>query len=93
MIKTSILEYIGKYNNGILVSVGLNFDSKYFEGIFYYTKDQVFINVDSKLEELIKCHIEEHPDYILIMEDIIRKVEPFDKTYDSLNEVNWDILF
>jgi hypothetical protein len=86
-IKASIIDYIGKYEDGILVSVGLMYDKNFFDSIFYYTNDQMIINVDEKMIENLGCYIEEHPYYQDLMIDIINKVEPYEKIIDQLDEI------
>ena len=84
----SILDYMGKYENGILVSIGLSYNQKFYNGIFYYTKDQMIICVDEKLEKDINCHIEEHNEYLDLLKMLINKVEPFENIYEKLNNIS-----
>lgn len=86
-IKASILDYLGKYEGGILVSVGLTYNNEFFDSIFYYTDDQMIINVDEKMIEKIGCYIEEHPYYENLMIDIINKVDPFESVINELEEI------
>jgi len=86
MIKISILDYLGKYEDGILVSVGLMCDDKFYNSIFFYTKDQMAINVEAKMTEDIGS-IEEHSGYLDMLKDILENIEPFDDIYDKLEEV------
>jgi hypothetical protein len=87
-ISASIIDYIGKYEGGILVSVGIIQDKTFYEGIFYYTSDKMIITIDNKLKEKIG-DIELHDEYIPFMESIINKVEPFNEIYDKLEDLNF----
>jgi hypothetical protein len=85
-ISASIIDYIGKYEGGILVSVGIMYDKSFYEGIFYYTSDKMIITIDNNLKEKIG-DIELHEDYIPFMESIINKVTPFEEINDKLNDL------
>ena len=79
----SILNYIGKYEGGILVSVCLEHDNKYYDGIFYYTSNQMIITTDDSLKEIIG-DIELTDDYLPLMESIIRMVSPYEEIIGKL---------
>jgi hypothetical protein len=86
-ITASILDYLGKYENGILVLTGLMYKEEFFESIFYYTSNQMIINVDEKMIKKMGFFIEQHPEYYKLMKDIISKVEPYELIIDKLEEV------
>lgn len=86
-ITASIIDYLGKYEDGILVSVGLMYKSEFFNSIFYYTGDQMVINVEEKMIQKMDHFIEEHPEYYTLMEDIINKVEPYELVIAQLEEI------
>jgi hypothetical protein len=87
-ITTSILDYLGKYEDGILVSVGLMYKGEFFNSIFYYTGEQMIINVEDKMIEKMGYYIEEHTEYYDMLKDIISKVEPYDLVINQLQEIN-----
>jgi hypothetical protein len=87
-ITASILDYLGKYEDGILVSVGLMYKGEFFNSIFYYTGEQMIINVEDKMIEKMGHYIEEHPEYYDMLKDIISKVEPYDLVINQLQEIN-----
>jgi hypothetical protein len=86
-ISASILDYLGKYENGILVSVGLMYKDKFYNSIFYYTENQMIINVEEKMTEDIGCEIEKHKDYLPLLKFIIEKCEPFEEVIEKLDEI------
>lgn len=87
-ITTSVIDYLGKYEGGILVSVGLMYKEEFFNSIFYYTEDKMIINVDEKIIEKIGCYIEEHPEYYTLMEDLINKVDPYETIIDKIEDIS-----
>jgi hypothetical protein len=86
-ITASILDYIGKYEGGILVSVGIMYNDTYYDSIFYYTVDKMIINVEEKLTDALGHFIEEDEDYYELMRSIINQCEPFEKMVDQLEEI------
>ena len=84
-ISASIIDYIGKYEGGILLSVGIMYDNNFYEGIFYYTENKMIITIDNKLKEKIG-DIELYDEYIPFMESIINKLEPFNEINDKLED-------
>jgi hypothetical protein len=89
-MRASVLEYLGKWEGGILVLISIEYLDKFFEGIFYYTYDKMIINVDSGLKELLGSEIELWDGYPKFMEDIINLVEPYDEIYNDLEEIDPD---
>lgn len=84
-ISASVIDYLGKYEGGVLVSVSLMYDGVCHDGIFYYTNDKMIINIDESLSEIIG-NIELYDDYIPLMESIINIVEPYDNIINTLSE-------
>ena len=86
-ITASILDYLGKYENGILVSVGLMYKEKFYNSIFYYTENQMIINVEEKMTQDMGYEIEQHKDYLQLLKSIIEKCEPFEEVIEQLDEI------
>lgn len=87
-INPSILDYLGKWEGGILVLISLEYNNSFYEGIFYYTFDKMIINVEENLLNELKCPIELWEGYFNLMENIINMVEPYENIYDSLEEID-----
>jgi hypothetical protein len=86
-ITASILDYIGKYEGGILVSVGIMYNDVYYDSIFYYTVDKMIINVEEKLTDALGHFIEEDEDYYELMLSIINQCDPFEEVIEKLDEI------
>jgi hypothetical protein len=84
-ITASILDYLGKFEGGILVSIGLMYENKFYYAIFYYTSDKMIINIDDNLKNEIG-EIELTDDYIPLMESIIKMVEPYENIINDLSD-------
>jgi hypothetical protein len=93
MITASILDYLGKYEGGILVSVGLMYEGNFYNGIFYYTSDKMIITTDDNFKEKVG-EIEMLEDYYSLMESIINMVEPYENIIGDLKdyEPDWNSL-
>jgi len=87
-MKVSILEYLGKWEGGILVLLSLEYLGEFFEGIFYYTGDKMIVNVDEKLKIKLGTEIELWTGYLLLMEEIINLVEPYETIILDLDEID-----
>ena len=84
-MKTTIVDYIGKYGHGVLVKIGLIDGSKYYDAIFFYTENKMWITMD---DDYVKENgpIQEHEEYLDILNDLINKVDPHEKIYEQLDE-------
>ena len=85
-IKASILDYIGKYEGGILTSVGLMLEGEFYDAIFYYTQNKMIITINEDMRNKIG-DIELHEDYVPLMESIINKVDPYEEMVNKLNDI------
>lgn len=86
-MKASILEYLGKWEGGILVQLSLEWEGNFYEGIFYYTQDQMIITPDDNLLKKLNGPIELWEGYLPLMEEIINLVEPYEDIYEDLDEI------
>ena len=87
-ITASIIDYIGKYETGVLVSVGLMYEGQFYGGILFYTDNQMNINVEDSLTEKLGYPIEEHEEYLDILKYLIENVSPHEKIINQLEEIN-----
>jgi choline kinase len=87
-ISISILEYLGKVENGILVLIGVVHDKVYYEATFFYTEKDMILTISDDLEEVIG-DIKFHPEYSQILSELMKKVVPFDQLFDSIDPVNF----
>jgi hypothetical protein len=86
-MKVNIIDYVGLFEDGILVSVNINYDNAWYDGIFYYDENKMYLNIDDNLYDMIG-DIEEHDEYLEIMEYIINNVESYEKIVKDLEQIN-----
>ena len=48
-----IIEYLGKYEEGVMVLLSLNHMDIYYDATFFYTNDFVTLTIDEDLEEKV----------------------------------------
>jgi hypothetical protein len=84
----SIIEYLGKFENGILVLVGLIYDGVYYESTFYYDDTNMVLTIPVELEEIIG-QINEHENYQNVLSSIMKKVVPYSEMYNSIDPIDF----
>lgn len=84
----SIIEYLGKVDGGVLVLLGVVYRGEYFEATFFYNENDILLTISEELES-ITGPIKEHPSYIDILRDIIRKIVPYDEMYNRIDPVDF----
>lgn len=52
--KISIIEYLGKLDQGIMILFGLFISDKYFESIYFYSMDLSQITLSDEVENYLK---------------------------------------
>ena len=83
---------IGKIEKGILVLVSFVYQEKYYEGMFFYTDEQILLNVDDEFEKAIGSKIEQHKDYKEILRYLLRNVVPWSEMITRIDELDLSIF-
>ena len=81
-----IIDYLGKFDDGILVLISLGYEDNYYEATFYYQKQMLALTPDTTLEEKLGCYIEDWEGYQKLMFEILEKVVPFDEMINRIDE-------
>lgn len=84
----SIIEYLGKVDGGVLVLLGVVYRQKYYEATFFYNESDIILTLPEDLEEMTGP-IREHPNYKVILMDILKKIVPYGEIYDRIDPVNF----
>lgn len=88
-IKVTILDYLGKIETGILVLISLVYNDRCYEGTFFYTDEQIFLNVDDSLEEAMGCEIKNYKEYTDILRFLIKNVVPWNEMINRVDDVDF----
>ena len=84
----SILEYLGKVDGGILVLLGIVYQSVYYEATFFYNDKDILLTISEDLEQLTG-DIKKHRSYQNILQDILKKIVPYSEIYDRIDPVDF----
>lgn len=85
----SILEYLGKIENGILVLLSFVYNDKYYESTYFYTNDKIVLTISEDLESDLGHKIQEDPDYPEVIKKIIKKVVPHNEMIKRIDEIDF----
>jgi hypothetical protein len=82
----SILEYLGKVDNAILVLLSIIYNEKYYEATFLYNKEDILLTASEELEQDLGYKIIEDSDYIELLRNIIRKIVPYSELINRIED-------
>lgn len=83
-----IIEYLGKFEDGVLVLISLNYENEYYDATFFYKEDFITLTINEDLEELIG-EIEKHPLYNNLVIEIMKQVVPYKEMINRLDEIDF----
>ena len=84
----SVLEYLGKVEDGVLVLLSVIHEKKYYEATFFYDDKNIILTISDDLENVVG-DIKKHPQYFDCLRDILRKVVPFNEMFDRIDPVDF----
>jgi hypothetical protein len=87
-----IIEYLGKFEDGVLVLISLKYEDNYYDTTFYYKDNFVTLTIDDDLEQIIG-QIELWVGYNNLVLDIMKKVIPSDEILGRLDELDFSGFF
>lgn len=85
----SVLDYLGKLGNGVLVLISIVYQEKYYEATFFYTADQMLLTISEELESDLGYDIKQDPEYMKLIEDIIKRVTPFNEMINRIDPIDF----
>lgn len=88
-IKADIVDYMGKYENGVLVLLSINCDGSFSEGTVFYTEDNLVLTVDQSIEDKLGP-IEEWSGYKDLLESIFKKLIPCSEISTRIDDLDLD---
>lgn len=88
-IKADIVDYLGKYEDGVIVLLSINLnDEDFSEGTLFYSDKMLALTVDESLEKKIGSPIELWLGYRELLESILKRVVPYNEIINRLDELN-----
>jgi hypothetical protein len=85
-IKADVIDYLGKMDDGVVVSVGVLFEEIYYNGILFYSNNNIVLSMSDSFEKKIESPIELWENYKLLLEIIFSKLENPTTIINSLKE-------
>ena len=89
-IKADIVDYMGKYENGVLVLINLSLEGKFYEGTIFYSDKQIVLTPDSSIEEKLGSQIELWDGYKDLLESILKRLIPYEEISKRIDEVDFE---
>jgi hypothetical protein len=87
-ITADILDYLGKYENGVLVLLTIGYKGEFTEGTIYYSDQMLALTVDESIEQDLGMKIEFWSGYRDLLILILRKVVPYSEIINRLDEID-----
>ena len=85
-IKADVIDYLGKMDEGVVVSIGVLLDEIYYNGILFYSNNSILLSMNDEFEEKINSPVELWENYKLLLELIFSKLENPTTILNSLKE-------
>jgi len=87
-IKIDIIDYLGKYEDGVFSVVSIGYLEEWYEAIFYYKEGLLALTPEERFEEVIECQIEDWSRYEELMYGIVKRAVPYDQIINQLSDFN-----
>lgn len=89
--KISVLDYLGRIDNGVIVLVSIVYKDKYYEGMYYYDNKNKVLTVEDNLEKEINCKINDHYSYKDLINTLTKSVIPYDEIISRIDELDLSV--
>lgn len=93
MIKADIIDYLGKYEGGVLVLLSINYNENFTEGTIYYSDKVLSLTVNESIEKDLGMPIEFWEGYRDLLESILKRVVPYNEIVNRLDEIDFSNYF
>lgn len=87
-ITADIIDYLGKYEDGVLILLSVCYNDKFTEGTLYYSDKMLALTVDEDIEEDIGP-IELWAGYKDLLISIFKRVIPYNEIINRLDNVDF----
>ena len=88
-IKADIIDYMGKFEDGVLVLLSVVCDGAYSEATIFYNDKDLLLTVDESIEEKINMPIEAWEGYRDLLESILKRLIPASEVMVRLDDVDF----
>jgi hypothetical protein len=70
--------------------VSIIYDKKYYEGTFFYNKEDIVLTISEELESKIGHPIVDDAEYAEILKSILKRIVPYSEIYNRLDNVDFN---
>ena len=92
-ITADIVDYLGKYEDGVLVLLSIGYKDEYTEGTLYYSDKMLALTVDESIENDLGSPIELWAGYKDLLVSILKRVVPYSEIINRLDDVDFSQYF
>jgi len=92
-ITADIVDYLGKYENGVIVLLSIGYKEEYTEGTLYYSDKMLALTVDESIESDLGSPIELWSGYKDFLVSILKRVVPYNEIINRLDDVDFTQYF
>jgi len=85
-VTADIIDYLGRFGNGIIVLLNISIDDEYSEAVLFYNNDTIALTVSESVEDALGSTIEEWEGYREMLEFLFSRLVPSSELYNSLDE-------
>lgn len=85
-IKLDVLDYLGKFEDGVFTVVSIGYLDEWYEAIFYYKEKLLALTPDEKFEEKIGGPIEDWERYEELVYNILKRVVPYEQIINQVDD-------
>lgn len=85
-LTVDIIDYLGRFGNGIMVLLNISIDEEYTEAVLFYNNETIALTVAQSVEEILGSTIEEWEGYREMLEFLFSRLVPCSEIYNSLDE-------
>jgi hypothetical protein len=93
IITADIVDYLGKYENGVLVLLSIGYKGEFTEGTIYYSNEALALTVDESIEKDLDMPIEFWKGYRELLVSILKKVVPYNEIINRLDDIDFTQYF
>lgn len=92
-ITADIVDYLGKYEDGVLILLSIGYKEEYTEGTIYYSGKMLSLTVDESIEKDLGQPIEFFEGYRDLIISILKRAVPYNEIINRLDEVDFSQYF
>jgi hypothetical protein len=82
----TVLDYLGRFEDGVLVLVSIHYDGLYYDATYFYNDTHLVLTPCDELEEHLGSDITSDPGYPDLIRLLLKKTIPYGEIINRLDE-------